>query len=267
LVFASSFTLGLISLILFKKQALMSKIFFWSMFWLSVAIKFITFPLILPLFIVQKKNLMTEIKALIAGFIIIWGIPLIIFRSSLTVSLFIHAKRALHTSSFPAFIVYTINHFTKSEEMIKLEWFGPLSQKALFLSFILLGINTCIIIGWGLYKYFKNKKINSYILSLQISLGYFIIFMLSGKIFSPPFNIWYVLLLTIFPFRNLKTQITFFLLGIWAVIINTTNLIKLPETIMIYPFVWSYLRNLFRWPPLITILLLTVKQRSAKKFS
>lgn len=267
LIFAGSLTLTLASFLLIKKHNLKSKILFWSLFWLSVAIKFITLPLFLPFLLIKKKNFKEELSACISGFLLIWGVPLLIFRSSLSVFLFFHAKRPLHASSFPAFIVYTLNHFTQSEQIINLEWFGPLSQKVLFWSPIFLSTIIFLVLFWGIKKFLINKKANPYVLMTKISIVYLIIFMLSGKIFSPPFNIWYVPLLTIFPYKNKKTQFLFFFLGIWSLIFNTTNIVKLPETIMIYPFAWSYLRNLFRFPPLVTILYLVIRQRALPKLS
>lgn len=263
LAFTGSLTLALASFLLTKRSGLKSKVLFWTLFWLSVAIKFVTFPLFFPFFFIKGQNLKKEAKSFLIGFLLIWGLPLLIFRSSLSVFLFFHAKRPLHASSFPAFIVYTLNHFTNSEKMIKLEWFGPLSQQMLFWSFIFLGINTALVLLWGIKRFFTNKKVDRYLLMLKLSLVYLITFILSGKIFSPPFNIWYVPLLTIFPYKNKKSQLLFFFLGTWSLILNTTNIVKLPETIMIYPFAWSYLRNLARFPPLILIVFLTLLSAKA----
>jgi hypothetical protein len=253
LAFAGSLTLALISYLLIKKESFRSGVLFWGFFWLSVAIKFVTFPLCLPFLIIKSKRIIEEIKNSYIGFFLVWGIPLLIFRSSLSVALIFHAKRPLHASSFPAFIIYTLNHFTRSETMKDLEWFGPLTQKALFLSFAFLAVNTALVIFWAIIKKLKNKKVNPYALMLKTSIIYLIAFMMSGKIISPPFHIWPTLLLTIFPFKNKRTQFFFFLLQIWVLIFNTTNVVKLPETIMIYPFTWQYLRHLFRFPPLLII--------------
>lgn len=267
LPFAGSLTLALISYFLIKKQSLGSKILFWALFWLSVAIKLITLPLLVPFLLIKNTNLKEEIKGFVIGFLIIWGVPLAIFRSSLSVFLYFHAKRPLHTSSFPAYIVYTLNHFTHSDEMINLEWFGPLTQKALFWSFIFLGINTCLVIVWSIKRFLINQKQNHYTLMVKTSAVYLIIFILSGKIFSTPFNIWYILLFTIFPYKNKKEQIIFFLLIAWSLIFNATNIFNhIPQIMMIYPFTWNYLRHLLRFPPLIFILLLIIK-RSRKSLS
>jgi len=266
LVFIGVLVLAFCSYILLKKQSLLNKTLFWSLFWLSVGIKFITLPLFIPLFLIKNDNFKKEVWAFILGFLIIWGLPIAVFRSSLSVSLLFHLSRALHASSFPAFIVYTLNHFSRSEEMIKLEWFGPLSQKLLFWSSIVLIINTLIFLWLSIKLILKQSSRRSnfsikYLLMLKLSLIYFLIFILSGKIFSPPFNIWYTLLLTIYPFKNIKRQLLFSFLLIWALIFNTTNIVKLPETIMVYPFVWSYLRNLFRWPPIFALLILLIREK------
>lgn len=254
LALIASLTIAIITFLMAKKTNFMPKLLFWSLFWLSVALKFVTFPLILAYFLIRKMDIKKELLAIMGGLLIIWGLPLAIFRSSLSVSLYFHATRPLHASSFPAFIIYTLNHFTNSEKMISLEWFGPLSQKALFWSFIFLLVNTAIVIFWTLKRLLTDKKINAYVLMLRTSIIYLIVFALSGKIFSPPFNIWFVPLLTIFPYKNLKQQILFFTLGVWSLIYNTTNIADLSNKIMIYPFTWNYLRTLLRFPPLILII-------------
>jgi len=261
LVFIGSLALSLLFYLL-KKQTFKNKVFFWFFFWLSTAIKFITLPLVIPFLIIKKQKFVQEIKACFSGFLLVWGIPLLIFRSSLSVSLVFHAKRPLHASSFPAFIIYTLNHFTHSEKMVNLEWFGSLSQKALFWSFVFLGINTVLVLFWSIRKFLINPKINRYTLMLKSSLIYLIAFILSGKIFSPPFNIWYVLLLTIFPFKNIKQQFLIFSLIIWSLLANTTNLFNnIPHIMIIYPFTLNYLRHLFRFIPLFFLILLLIKEK------
>lgn len=265
LVFAGSLTIALVIIFLYKKPTLFNKIIFWSFFWLSVAIKIVTLPLLVPFLLIKRSDFLEEAKAAIIGFLIIWGLPLIIFRSSLSVFLYFHAVRPLHASSFPAFIVYTLNHFTHSETMRNLEWFGPLSQKALFWSFIFLAFNTGWIIVWSVQKLRSNKSINRFVLMLKTSIIYLIVFMLSGKIFSTPFNIWYILLLTIFPYKSFREQITYILLISWSLIFNTTNIFNnIPQIMMIYPFTWNYLRHVWRFPPLIFLVLLTMKNMGIK---
>lgn len=265
LVFAGSLAIALIIYYFDKKQNLGSKILFWSFFWLSVAIKLITLPLLVPFLLIKRSNFLQETKAVIISFLIIWGLPLMIFRSSLSVFLYFHATRPLHASSFPAFIVYTLNHFTNSETMKNLEWFGPLSQKALFWSFVFLAINTGWIIIWSIRQSIHSPKLNYFTLMLKTSLIYLIIFMLSGKIFSTPFNIWYIVLLTIFPYKNFREQLIYILLIAWSLLFNTTNIFNnIPQIIMIYPFTWNYLRHFWRFPPLIFLVLLTMKNINIK---
>ena len=262
-VFIASFTLALISCFLIKKQNLLGKILFWALFWLSVALKIVTLPLLIPLFIIKQTDFKEEIKGFVLGFLLIWGAPLAIFRTALSVFLFFHAKRPLHASSFPAYIVYTLNHFTKSDKMINLEWSGPLTQKALFWSFVFLGLNSLLVIIWSLKKFLLNKKQDHYTLMLKTSIIYLIVFMLSGKIFSTPFNIWYILLFTIFPFKSIKEQMTYFSLISWSLMFNATNLFNnIPQIMMIKPFTWNYLRHILRFPPLLLIIFLLIKRKS-----
>lgn len=264
LAFGGALTLALISLILFKRN-LLKKTVFWSFFWLSVAIKLITAPLFIPYFFINKDDVKQELKALILGFLIIWGVPLMIFRSSLSVFFFFHAKRALHSSSFPAYLVYTINHFTQTDQMTNLEWFGPLSQKALFYSWIGLAMATLLTIFWGIKKFMANKKIDRFGLMARLGFIYILAFIMASKIFSPPFNIWYVLVLPILPIKSFKKQLSLYLWAIISLVFNTTNIVKLPEVIMIYPFTWQYLRHVFRFVPILAMAYLVLRENSGFK--
>ncbi len=277
IAFSASLALSLLSFYFLSQKKFVHKVLFWFLFWLSVAIKFVTLPLYLPFLVIKskKKGLIEEIKTSYVGFFLVWGLPLVIFRSSLSVAVIFHTSRPLHASSFPAFIIYTINQFTQSETMSQLEWFGPLSQKALFWSFLFLAINTLLVVCWAIIKWFSSKgrsrsagkNVDPYVLMVKTSIIYLLAFMMASKIMSPPFHIWYTLLLMLLPYKNKKTQLIFFSLGIWSLIFNTTNVVKLPETIMIYPFNWQYLRQVFRFPPLILIAYLLIKDKRNKSAS
>ena len=77
--FITSICVAIISLLLFNQKNIFLRIFFWSFFWLSVAIKFMSFPLLIPFFYLKKLSLKKEILACLIGFLIIWAVPLALF--------------------------------------------------------------------------------------------------------------------------------------------------------------------------------------------
>jgi hypothetical protein len=92
------------------------RIGYWILFWLSVAIKLLTLPLALPFLLASGRKVWKhELLACIAGFILIWGLPLMIFRSSLSVFLVFHGERPLKYEAFASFVVRTINDYTHTE--------------------------------------------------------------------------------------------------------------------------------------------------------
>lgn len=273
LIFSGTLALSLIFFRLFNQEKFLNKIFFYSLFWLSVAIKLISAPLLIPYFFLSGKILKKEILAFIGGFLVVWGIPIFIFGSSLSVTFVYNFSRPFKYCSFPYFIAETINAFTKTEIKIdnppdfSLE--GPYSKAILGIFNKVLPIAIILIIIYSLYNLFKRKNLNPYFFAVKITLIYIFIFFLVSKIYSQPFPIWLVPLVSILPFPSVKRQLVFILLTALLLIIDTTNILNLGLfglKTFIYPLTYGFLRSLLKFGVMTALLFLSFKIPTEEKY-
>lgn len=276
-VFISSLSLSLIYL----KKPFLS----WLLFWLSTSIKFLTAPLAAILIYLNQKNLVKTLKTIGLSFLIIWGLPLVIFRTSLAVMYVFHTTRGIKYASFPGFIVESINYFTQSETRLNkppdFQLQGPVSDLANQIVAIIFPISIVLVLVYALIVLIKPKKhkiktmlkkllllqsikldhINSQAFGIKIALIYIFTIFLTGKIFSQPFHLWFIPLIALFPFKNLKSQLVFMLLALWLLVIDTTPWIRLNEQLtIISPLPLKFFSYLFlRYVPMTALLGLSFK--------
>lgn len=256
LVFIGSLVLGLI---FFNRRLL-----FWFFFWLSTSIKLLTAPLAAPYFFMTKLSWVKELKAAFLGFLLVWGLPLIIFRTSLSVMFFFHNQRGLKYASFPSFIVETINYFTKTEVRLNqppdFQLVGPVSDVITRVVSLIFPLSILIVLGYACFIIFIRKKYHHYLFSLKLALIYVFTIFLSAKIFSQPFHIWFLPLIALLPFRSLKHQLAFMLPALWLLIIDTTPWIRVNEALMIIdPLPLKFFIYSLRFLPMIWLLVLSYK--------
>lgn len=255
LVFTGSLALALI---FFNRRLL-----FWFFFWLSTSLKLLTAPLAVPYFFMKKLSFFKELKTAILGFLLVWGLPLVIFRSSLSVMFFFHNQRGLKYASFPSFIVETINYWTKTETRLNqppdFQLQGPVSIIAEKVVAIVFPLSILAVLIYGLWIIFKRRP-NAYIFSLKLALIYIFTIFLTAKIFSQPFHIWFLPLIALFPFQSIKKQLIFMLLGIWLLIIDTTPWIRVSESLLILnPLPLKFFTYSLRFLPMFILLGLSYK--------
>jgi hypothetical protein len=82
---------------------------------------------------------------------------------------------------------------------------------------------------------------------------------LTTKVFSSPFHLWYVPLLTMYPYRNLKEQLTMFGLALWMLMLDTSSLFRVPELIVFGRTPLERLRGASRFLPMFLIGWFSVK--------
>ncbi len=210
----------------------------WFFFWLSTAFKYITFPLALPFLLLRKKKkFFQEIKLAILSFLVIWGLPLAIFRSSLSVSFIYHFKRGFQVESVPANIIRLINSWTKTESYIEVfknyDITGPVTQKLSFYLNLLFALAMGIFIIYSLLRVYKlmGKPFDEYKEKLRLSLIYIFLFLLTGKVFSTPFHLWIPPLLTIYPFKSTRHQVIILLTSLFMIAISMTPIPNLKFSI------------------------------------
>ncbi|MCX6816758.1 MAG: hypothetical protein NTZ93_02755 [Candidatus Beckwithbacteria bacterium] len=243
------FTASLALAIIFMTKRLL----FWILFWLSTALKLLTAPLAL---IFLKKDW----KMIILGFILVWGLPLLIFRSSLGVMFVYNNERGIKYASFPGFVVETVNYFTHSEvrrdQPPDFELQGPVSQAAEKAVSVIFPLSILLVL-----LYARKNKLNTYAGSIKISLIFFLTIFFTAKIFSQPFHLWLIPLIVLFPFKSIKQQLAFMMLSLILLIVDTTPWIKPNEGLMIIsPLPLKFFSYLFlRYLPMAGLLWLSTK--------
>lgn len=228
------------------------RLLFWILFWLSTGIKLLTAPLVLVF-------LKEDWKQMILGFILVWGLPLLIFRSSLGVMFIYNNERGIKYAAFPSFIVETINYWTKTETRLNqppdFELQGPVSQAAEKAVGIVFPLSIMLVL-----LYARRKSLN-YTFAIKISLIYFLTIFFTAKIFSQPFHLWYVPLIALYPFKSIKHQLAMMALALFLLIVDTTPWIRVNEQLMVFnPLPLKFFSYLFlRYVPMASLLVLSFK--------
>ncbi len=213
--------------------------FSWFFFWLATAFKYITAPLVVPfLFINKGKKLKKELIICIMAFLAVWLVPLLIFRSSLSVTFIYHWKRGFQVESVPANIIRLVNSWTRTESYIEVfknyDIVGPVTSRlAPFLSLLF----PLAMGGFLLYSFKKaiflagKTKFDKYKEQLRLSLIYLFLFLLTSKVFSTPFHLWLPPLLAIYPFKSFKKQVIVLLTSFFMIAISMTPIPNLKFSI------------------------------------
>lgn len=238
LIFISGLFFYLI-LIKIGKQQRLNNLISWIFFWLSTAFKYITAPLVIPFLLIHRfKNLKQQLVNCIMAFLIVWFIPLIIFRSSLSVSFIYHLKRGFQVESVPANIIRLINSWTKSEHYIEVyknyDIVGPVTDK---LKPILSLLFFLAMLGFGVYSIRKaiqlsrKNNLDEFKEKLLLSLNFLLLFLLTGKVFSTPFHLWLPPLLAIYPFHKTSRQFSVLFISFFMIAISMTPIPNLKFSI------------------------------------
>lgn len=217
---------------------------FWLLFWLSTGIKLLTAPLAAVWF-------RRDWRLMLFGFLLIWGLPLMLFRSSLSVMWTYNNSRGIKYAAFPSFVVETINNFTHTEvrrnEPPDFEWQGPVSSAAQKVVSVVFPLSILLVIlyGWRLSTDYQSM--------IKISLVYFLTIFFTAKIFSQPFHLWYVPLLTLYPFKSTKQQLSMMGLALLLLIVDTTPWIRYSQEYKLYAYLF------LRYLPMAGLLWLSLK--------
>ena len=203
------------------------RFFSWVLFWLAVALKFINAPLAMIKLCSRRWSIKSVIISVLA-FLIIWAIPLTIFRSSLATVFFLHSARGLQVESVPANISRLINSFTHTESYGEvanaIEIIGPISSQISHIYGWLfpLGLLVWLIIAT---RQVWRRPARPWPAELRLTLSYIFAFMFLGKILSTPYLIWPLPFLAIYPFSRRSHQ-----LAIWSLWLLTVISSALPVT-------------------------------------
>jgi len=163
--------------------------------------------------------------------VIIWGLPLLYFRSSLQVMLVYHRMRGLQVESTPAVITSVINSFTHTEKFVEAyknyEIVGPISTTVKhFFEPLFYFVIVAFITGasWVSFQT-KNRDVN--FLRHQLTLIYIFIFMLTAKVLSTPFLLWHIPFVAMYPYKDRKTQLVVLLVSFLIVLLSMSPIPKM----------------------------------------
>lgn len=261
LVFFGSLSIGLAMMLAEESHAFLKRVGIWMMLWLSVAIKIMTLPLALPLFLTRTLSLKKELLACCVGGLLIWGVPIVLYRSSMAVFVVFHANRPMKYGAFGTYIIESINDYTKTEYRLMegpdFPMVGPLSNKIAKASAVGFPIAVVIFLIYTIAqsKHFPTGKIGRHArfeYMVRMSLIYVLIQFLTGKTFSSPFHIWYVPLLVIYPFKYFSKQIFTYALALLMITMDTTLLIQVPKDVVAFGLTpWTRIRDAFRFIPMM----------------
>lgn len=187
----------------------------WLMYWLGTGLKLVNAPLALMYFFDSKQSLFKRLVVPLVTFLMIWAIPLAIFRSSLSVVIIYHKNRQLQVESFPSLIVRGANLITKSEEIYfsnykSFDLRGPISNVVLPVSIL---AEVIVMAGLCLYIWVNRDRASNPLFMMKVTLLFIFGYFLTNKVFSTPYHLWYLPLLVVFPYRNWKERAFFFVTG------------------------------------------------------
>ncbi len=253
----------------------------WTLFWLSTAIKFLTLPLLVPLAFLFSGSWLKRGSAAILGFLLVWGIPLYLYGTSLSVSFVYNNARPIKYASFPAYVIKVIDTFTHTEEYVNkapdFESVGIVSTYVTSLVKVGFPLAIAGVLCWSLFfiNQQKNQKfslkkllstfINSHLATknssrIAIMLNIFTIYLftlfITAKTFSQPFHLWYLPLIMIYPYKS-KTQLLLFSgAALLMILLDLTPYVKLHflHQLIIGDFKGVLLRDIFRFLPMFLIM-------------
>lgn len=258
LVFIGFYAMALIVRYLTGTKKLWQKIVFWALFSASFGVKYMTLPLALPLFWMNRKTWKKEVIGGLLGFLLVWGVPLALYRSSLSVMVFYHTSRPFNYGSLGKWVVSAVNDFTHTETQTTilphLPIVGPVATVTEKIFGILFLVALPAVIFWATWLIHKQKRAMSRDKELRftvvMTLLFFMAIFLTNKVFSNPFHIWYVPLIVLLPLGTLTEQLWLMAGAGWMTMLDTTPWIRVSSTKFVGPVPYARIRDFTRFIPM-----------------
>jgi hypothetical protein len=229
-------------------QPKLASFYSWLGFWLSTALKYVNAPLA-PLYaLLERKSPIKLLISAIIAFLLIWGVPAILYRSSIVVSLVYHQNRGIQIDSVPSIILRQISHFTKTEHVIEVyknyEIAGPMTETIKPFVTILFAGSIGLFLLVMSYLILRKTKIPADWWRIHLTLGYILLFYLTGKVLSPPFLLWQIPLLALYPFKNQRQQLLMLVPSFIALFVTMTPASNAELGIMTLPILVGWIRTI-----------------------
>lgn len=268
LIFFGTFSILLCWVYLADQAKLGLRIVTWALFWLTVALKIVTAPLLLPLFLLRKLELKKELLAIVIGGVLVWGIPVMLYRSSLQVFMVAISRRPMKYGAFGSYVVEVVNNFTHTEVRVQeppdFQMSGPVATAVTNVMKVVYPVAIAGVLFAAWYTLRKNPKLtddkfSTYTFLLQTTLLYVFVTFLTSKTFSSPFHIWYVPLLALYPFKSRKTQLASFALAFFMLGLDTTPYLAVPKVGFVGPITLTNVRDGMRFVPMVAFVIMILR--------
>ncbi len=293
LAFTASMTASLVVPVWSTTKSTIGQIVGWTLFWLSTAIKFLTLPLGPLMGLLYHRSMLKTLLAGTLGFLLIWGAPLALYRSSLQVSFVHNNARPIKYASFPAHIIRWIDVFTDSEQQLQkapdFPYQGPVSTTTTKLVKITFPTSLVVFLIWmgtrylnvtdsklslspvAMYKTAITFLSNPHQLTqdskvffgLKMYGVYIFVLFLGAKIFSQPFHIWYMPVLVLLPWNKKVFSIVVGLATV-MILLDTTTLLAVSTEHTAGPVPLQLIRDVFRFIPMIGLLGLIARNHNQR---
>lgn len=295
LAFIGTFLTAILTVWWFKPYSYLQQLAMWTLFWLSAAIKFLTLPLLVPLWLATRKQSWQDYVAPIAGFFLVWGVPLLLYGSSLQVSFIFNNARPIKYASLPAHVIEWVDVFTDSETRVDkapdFPTVGPVSTQVTKIVKVGFPVAMLGFLAWALLEIGRAKKRKVslqplmmvreawaefvtpkaletevlYTLLLKIYAVFIFVLFLTAKIFSQPFHIWYMPLIMLFPWKKTWQWGVVFGCMLLMILLDMTPWLSVPREWVIGGVVpVSMIRNSFRFLPMLVVLWVVLRTAVGK---
>jgi hypothetical protein len=229
LLFIAAIVLGLVAPLFWKRRG---SLISWISYMAALALKYVNGPLGLLMAVTERKSWKKLIIEGLIATLLIWGLPVAYFRSSLLVTFEYHKQRGLQIESAPATLVRTIDVWTKSEHAAEVakayDIQGPISTQVarIFKLVFPLSLITYIL-ATSIYLW-KRERTNTTVSMIWITLGYIALFMIVSPVLSTPYLLWHIPLVAMIPAKTLQQKLLLITPSLMVVILGMTPIPNIP---------------------------------------